>query len=315
MDRLSIIKAPAGIGKTSEYIEEKLGNDKSSKLVAAPTNELKNEIYNKIVAIFGAENVMETPILAKLKDKEIQEEIERLDKMGLYISKKKYLFKMKKELEAKENLTSREEADLKKITEYLDKNEQVNQFEGHIVTTHERLCYFGEETYNTHKIIIDEDPIKTMLKIRRISMEDLMKLSSSSIELMGIFGSRIIDIANAPYQQTIQMPEISTSQDKIEKAVNDEHFNFDVIGFAKSCCFLKYNPNKEIMENDEILKEGQYKPFENINDEIYFLEIKEFPSTDIAIFSATIEPLFYRQLLGCGFDIKEYDIGEVKLKR
>ena len=53
-------------------------------------------------------------------------------------------------------------------------------------------------------------------------------------------------------------------------------------------CFWKYNPNKEVMENDKELRvKGEKNPIPNAEDEIYLLEIKELPDYDIVLFSAT----------------------------
>ena len=89
MNKLSIVKAPTGFGKTFGYVNVALSNNSNSKLVVAPTNALKDEIYNEVVKNFGTDNVKKTPILEKLKDKEMQEVIEKFDKMGLFSTKKK----------------------------------------------------------------------------------------------------------------------------------------------------------------------------------------------------------------------------------
>ena len=69
MNKLSIVKAPTGFGKTFGYVNVALSNNSNSKLVVAPTNALKDEIYNEVVKNFGTDNVKKTPILEKLKDK------------------------------------------------------------------------------------------------------------------------------------------------------------------------------------------------------------------------------------------------------
>lgn len=148
--KVSIVKAPTGFGKTFGYVNEALSNDNRSKLVVAPTNDLKDEIYSEIVKKFGMNNVMKTPILEKLKDDEMQEVIDRFDKMGLFPTKKKYLNKKMKELEGKRDkgiISETEEIDLSNIRNYIQKNKEINNFEGHVVSTHERLFYFSEKFF------------------------------------------------------------------------------------------------------------------------------------------------------------------------
>ena len=121
MNKLSIVKAPTGFGKTFGYVNVALSNNSNSKLVVAPTNALKDEIYNEVVKNFGTDNVKKTPILEKLKDKEMQEVIEKFDKMGLFSTKKKYLNRKMKELETKRKdgtITETESIDLINIKNY-----------------------------------------------------------------------------------------------------------------------------------------------------------------------------------------------------
>lgn len=316
MSKLSIVKAPTGFGKTFGYVNEALSNDNKSKLVVAPTNDLKDEIYSEIVKKFGMNNVMKTPILEKLKDDEMQEVIDRFDKMGLFSAKKKYLNKKMKELEGKKDkgiISETEEIDLSNVRDYIQKNKEVNNFEGHVVSTHERLFYFSEKFFRNHSIIIDEDIMKTMLKIRKISMKELLELNMFLKDFNHIFENRILSIHSAPYKQTVQIAPIKVKTNEIEKALKDEYFDFDVMGFMNSCCFWKYNPKKEVMEEHIKLAEKQELNLKyNRDDEIYFLEKRDLPKVDTVIFSATIEPTFYKMLLFKD-DIEVFDIGEVEI--
>lgn len=317
MNRLSIVKAPTGFGKTFGYVNEALSNDNKSKLIVAPTNDLKDEIYNDIVNKFGTSNVMKTPVLGKLKNEEMQEVIDRFDKMGLFPAKKKYLNKIMKELEQKREegiITETESLDLSNIRSYIIKNKEVNKFEGHVVSTHERLFYFSEKFFKNHSVIIDEDIMKTMLKIRKISMRQLLELSTFSREFKEIFTNRILSIHSEPYQETVQIPPMKVKNSQIEKELKDEDFDFDVMGFINSCCFWKYNPNKEVMQEHKRLAEKQELSLKyNKNDEIYFLEKRDLPKVDTVIFSATIEPFFYKMLLFRD-GIEVFDVGEVEIK-
>lgn len=317
MNRVSIIKAPTGFGKTAGYIEKALNNNSKSKIVVAPTNDLKDEIYNNIVKKFGAGNVIKTPVLEKLKDDEMQEVIEKFDKMGLFVAKKKYLNKKKKELSQKREkgtITETEIIDLNNIKSYIDKNRKVNDFEGHIIATHERLFYFSEKVLKNHSVIIDEDIMKTMLKIRKISMKQLLELSMFSKEFKRIFDNRIWNVHSAPYNQTVQISPMKLKADEVEEALKDEYFDFDIMGFVNSSCFWKYNPNQEVMKEHEKLAEKQEVSINfNKDDEVYFLEKRELPNVDIVIFSATIEPSFYKSLLFRD-DIEVFEMGEVAIK-
>lgn len=313
--RLTIIKAPTGIGKSHAYIKYALGNGKCSKVVVAPTNDLKDQIFNDCVEKYGYSNFMKTPLIPKFKVEEIQERIENLYIMGLHSAVKRYLGKKKIELKKKNNKTAEEKEDLESIEYYLEQNKLVNKFEGNVITTHDRLFYFTDKFFSTHKIIIDEDIIKKSLKITKISMGDIASFNSRNYKIFNIMQDRIMQITNADYQKTVQLKYNDIKENAIIKEVKDGAYGFDIMAFLKAKAFWKYNPQKEKMENFIHLREnGDIKGFlPNPTDEIYFLEIRDLPKFDIVLFSATSNKSFYRNLFWA-FDVEEMDIGEIKLK-
>lgn len=317
MNVVNIVKAPTGFGKTMGYIKVALAPDKNSKIVCAPTNDLKEQIYRDAVLIYGTENIMQTPVLGKIKTKEIKDNVEKFDKMGLFCAKKKYLAKMKKALEGKNvfgTITEDEKSDLYKIIAYLDKNKLVSKFEGHVICTHERFFYFSKKFYRTHEPIIDEDILKTMLKVTRLSMSDIQELSSSSVKLREIFNDRVFELAYSDYEKTTQLKPLNTKQNIIEKEVKDEEFDFDVMGFVNACCYWKYNSNQEIMEEQRMFPQKRFTIPPNSTDEIYFLEKRDLPTVPkITIFSATANENLYK-LICFGEQVNVYDVGDVEIK-
>ena len=47
--KLIIVKAPTGLGKSHAYIDYALGDYKCSKVIVAPTNDLKDQIFNDCI--------------------------------------------------------------------------------------------------------------------------------------------------------------------------------------------------------------------------------------------------------------------------
>lgn len=313
--KLTIIKAQTGLGKSHAYIEYALADGKCSKLIVAPTNDLKDQIFNDCVAKYGYGNFMKTPKIPKFKVEEIQERVENLYAMGLHSAVKRFLSKKKVELKKKDKINKEEESDLQEIELYLEQNKRANKFEGNVITTHDRIFYFTSEFFNTHKIVIDEDIMKKSLKITKISMRDIMAFSSKNYEIFKVVQDRIMQITNADYEKTVQLTYNSVTENKIVKEVKDEVYDFDIMTFFKAKAFWKYNPRKEVMENLKSLRDGGdlKSCLPNSTDEIYFLEIRDLPLYDTVVFSATSDKGFYENLFW-GFDVKEFDVGEVKLK-
>ena len=148
--KLIIVKAPTGLGKSHAYIDYALGDYKCSKVIVAPTNDLKDQIFNDCITKYGYGNFMKTPKLPKFKVEEIQERVENLYAMGLHSAVKRFLNKKRTELKNKKKKTAEEKQDLQKIESYLEQNKIVNKFEGNVITTHDRLFYFTNKFFNNN---------------------------------------------------------------------------------------------------------------------------------------------------------------------
>lgn len=315
--RLVIVKAPAGLGKSTAYIEYGLAEGQRSKVIAVPTIDLKKQIYNDCAVKYGLDNFMQTPDLPKFKDKEIKETIDTYYKMGLHSSVKRFLHNKKKELEEKKNLQSDEKIDLSNITYYLEQNKLVNKFEGTVVTTQDRLFYFSEEFFKNHDIIIDEDILERVLKITKISMKDLLSFHCKDNDLYSKFYHRIMQITNADYERTTQLiDDNKVTENKVSKEVKEDVYDFDIMCVFEAKAFWKYNPSQEAMEFFKEARGKEKAPKEvtlpNSTDEIYFLEIKPLPQYDTILLSATVEENFYKRLFW-DFDIEVLNVGDVKL--
>lgn len=314
--KVTIIKAPAGLGKSRAYIEYGLTDDKCSKVIAVPTTELKEQIYNDCVIKYGCSRFMQTPEIPKFKVAEIKETVDNFYTMGLHSAVKRFLGRKKRELEKKSILQKEEKADLDKINKYLEQNKLVNKFEGTVITTQDRLFYFSKKFFNKHKIVVDEDILKRVLKITKISMKDLLSFNCKDNNIYSKFQSRIMQITNADYERTTQLIDNKVEESEVIKEIKDDVYNFDIMCVFSAKAFWKYNPKKEVMENfTELRANGEYTKeivLPNSTDEVYFLEIKPLPSYDIVMLSATIEENFYKRLFW-DFNIEVLDVGDVKL--
>lgn len=163
--KIHVIKAQTAIGKTHLYIEY-LKNTKQPSIIAVPTNKLKNEIYNECIA--AGINVIETPSIQEIKD-EIPEElynyIEHLYNTGNHKKVMKYLKSKVK--------------DVPVLKEFIDESKAIKNFNGHIITTHQKILYSSDEWLSNFNIIVDEDILKTMIKNQiLIEISDIEELLS-----------------------------------------------------------------------------------------------------------------------------------------
>lgn len=147
--QFQIIKSMTGAGKSYSYLKLMSENLNDRFLIAAPTNLLKNEIYNKAKEI--GINVEKTPSLFEIKseipDKE-RKVIEYLYKSGRNQDVHNYI----RSILYKNNIPS--------LNEYWENREKLKNFNGSVITTHRYLLNMDKKRLKEYNaIIIDEDII------------------------------------------------------------------------------------------------------------------------------------------------------------
>lgn len=162
-----MIKSQTGSGKTENIGKLLKSMIVGSYIIAVPTNDLKREEYKRLVNM-GVKDIKMTPELAELKDIDMEDTQKYYRDIGAWSKRKKYLEEQRERLKQKEkttDLTDDEKKDLCNIDRYLTENEEINQYFGHIVTTHERALNLHHNLVTSHSLIIDEDIlIKTCIK-------------------------------------------------------------------------------------------------------------------------------------------------------
>lgn len=151
-NKVYVIKAPTGIGKTELYLSLK------NTTVALPRHNLKAEVSERMKARGNRHEAI--PELPK-------ENEGFLSKLNSLYSKGHYegATALKKEM-AKHD---------KSMEEYLKKLDLIKDCDCTLLTTHERLLYTED---NNNQIVIDEDIIATLLKINKVSISDLIVISN-----------------------------------------------------------------------------------------------------------------------------------------
>lgn len=162
-----IIKAQTGIGKTNLYLSYLLHDKNRKFLIAVPTHKLKAEVYNKAISK-GINNIAYTPEMPVFTP-ETQEKINHIYAVGA----RKYALEIMSKMCGK---VPAEHPDYISLSSYLNALESIKDFDGHIITTHDRLLLQTQNSklLENREVIIDEDIMRTMLSTNSVNNKDIL---------------------------------------------------------------------------------------------------------------------------------------------
>lgn len=271
-NNIHIIKGQTGIGKSRIYIEMLEQSDKPY-IIAVPTHRLKDEIYDRCIE--KGYDVIKTPKLPDDIPFLIWAEIDRLYSIGANTSANKYIRRMA------------EEEQIPSLIQYMAELDKIRSFKGHIITTHDRFIFL-EHTAD-HNLIVDEDIIHVLLKINKVTVEDLLKIEQKSC--VHPFDEdevqrKLDDTLGANYKQIVNVYPV-TNMDYIEEDISD-HISSNVMGFLSSCVVYRYNTDADIMSSN------RYRD----SDIITYVNRHNLPNQKIVIMSATANENIYRAFFG-----------------
>lgn len=257
-DKVYVIKAPTGIGKSELYLNVK------DAIIAVPTHRLKNEIYQRMrCAGFEAVTTPEPPLLSTSQMRKLNGYYD----IGAYGSAAMYI----KYLAEKEGVVA--------AAKYLQDLATAKASSYSIVTTHERALFFND---NKRKLIIDEDIIPTLLKQDCVIIDDLRYLYRVAIrESYGSTLESLIDNAiKAPNNIITAMPSVlGVNSGKLELLIaNDRLISSNVLGFLKSQYFVK----RTVFGKDIL----------------FFINQRTLPQKKTIILSATANEYLYKKIFG-----------------
>lgn len=156
---VDVLKYVVGAGKTRMY--ETIG---AGYIIAAPTNELKDEIYNRMIAA-GNTDILKTSSLEGLSE-------ETLAKYNAFTSAG--MFK-----EATWFLYSLDGKELEIVKEHYKNLKACFNTNKTVVTTHAMYLNVGDK-FKHHTVIIDEDITKELVKVGSFTTEDIARLELAS---------------------------------------------------------------------------------------------------------------------------------------
>ena len=279
-----IIKAQTGIGKTNLYLDYILKSD-NKFIIAVPTHNLKMEIYNKAV-YKGISDIAYTPEMPELTQ-ELDEKIKHIYNIGAG----EYAIKILRD--TFHNMKP-EDHDYKVLSDYLESVEKIKDFEGHIITTHDRLLYMRNDNdlLSDREVIIDEDIIRTMLSIGYINNKEIQHMLDKGLFTQQVTKKFKSIIKNKGYRRYDYREDERISITNESLPIFDD-INADIVGLSESC--YTYNNGTET----------------------YFVKRKWLPCKKVIIMSATANEEIYKMLTH--YDVHFYSckmahyMGELKL--
>lgn len=260
-DKVFVIKAPPGIGKTELYLSLE------NTTIALPRHNLKAEVSGRISAKGNQHEVV--PELPK-ENEEFISELSSLYAKGHHEG----AIALKKEM-AKHN---------EPMAEYLKKLERIKNCDCTLLTTHERLLYVED---SNKQIVIDEDILTTLLKIDNVSINDLIAISNRTSlfpNLIKMVNNVEIGVVNSVPLDMLFEFALSTEERK-ELLKQIKEFTTNVIGFLNCSHWIKNSdgsisyitrrhlPQKKTIILSATANEYIYKKF--FGDRLEFIDIGE----------------------------------------
>jgi hypothetical protein len=233
-NKIYIIKTQTAIGKSSKLL--KLRNS----TLAFPTHKLKNEISDKMEVDY-----LVVPNLPVFTNRHINERIEALYRIGL--NNDVFLF-LNKIANPESNEYTIEDSILAK--EFLQVINEAKTTSKTVLTTHLRGLF---DPYSHETIIFDEDPINSLISIKKFELSDLFAIKNHEENKEDI--TQIIDIIEKTKPGVITKIYFNgINFDKIRAFITEFHSNTNLVQFFSAKAFYKdkLNPNiiHYLIQND-----------------------------------------------------------------
>lgn len=252
---IHILKAQTGIGKTNTLIHYLKTADMPC-VIAVPTHELKDEIYNK-ARNHGIENICCTPTLPEqVLSPEIMSEINHLFNIGAGQEVLRYLRTLLSDM-------NKSDKNYDVINEYLISSKQTVNYKGHIITTHAKLLTVSSDSFEGHQIIIDEDILRQVINTATVPVCDIRNVLYNKRAFKGEAWDKLYSLTHSL--------GYNIYDEIIEYGVNDlKGVNSNIYGLLKSS-IIYANP-----------------------ENVIFIDCKKLFNRKIIIMSATIDCELYK---------------------
>lgn len=227
--KIYLFKVPTSIGKT-----ELITNTNS--VIAAPTNDLKNEIGERMKV-----NYVMTPDPIEFEDSTLNNQMKYYYSIG---QPKKSMEVIHSVINPK-NIDYHSEMDVNKAKEYLKRLNDSYNTTSTVLTTHDRAVY---SEYNNDTLIFDEDPLKTLVSIKELKISDLFIVNQSikNKELEGVINK----LNSLSPLEIVKTPLFGINLDEIIQSVStfsNQEIGSNIFDFFSSDFMVKYNKDENIV--------------------------------------------------------------------
>jgi len=258
--KIYLFKLPTAIGKTSS-ITSCVG-----VTIAAPTNDLKNEISQRMNVVHHS-----TPDGIVFETEHLNNKLNYYYSIGLAGKATAVLHDMVNGT----GLVKYPQSDIDKATEYLNQLKNVYRSNETILTTHNRalLSDFKNDT-----LIFDEDPINSLLNIKSLEISDLVKIDNNSRDHNSSLKTTIDSLQDKPRGEIIETPVLSVDLDEVIDKVSKTTISSDIFSFYRSSYMMRDpgTPNT-----------------------VHYVVKKDLPlNKKVIILSATIPVYIYQKIYG-----------------
>ncbi len=271
---IHVIKSMTAAGKTTSYVKIMKENPEDCFLISAPTNLLKDEIYER--AKKTGIKVHRTPSLEQIKDSipdEIWDHIQYLYGSGQSRAVHAYIEKvLKKE-------------DISCLRKYMKQKERLRNHHGNIITTHRYLLNMSQRQLSRYDaVIIDEDIIfKSIIpnqcEIPKKELKELLKRISDRQLSKKI--KRLLKLSET--KSCIELDVIELDKNSGDDIIKEANSVFDIPSFCMAEKFYVCKASKDDSLEDDI---------------IYFLKPAVFKNVKYIMVSATADEKICRDYFG-----------------
>jgi hypothetical protein len=240
-----LLKAPTGSSKSTSTIDflKKNKEYRSGTIIAFPRHNLLQEFgellkKNKIAYKF----ILDVP---DLSSEILSKEIKSLYKRGFHSSVRQIFRKIG---ENNQKVIDRYDAhnDVYAIREFLKNNELVCKHNGLILATHQALVY--RDFTKVKRVIIDENPLDTLLKVHEIDYSAFKKIVANNLDLNSIYKDVISELDNLEEKENeLQFITVPGQIDLKKDRFSD--IDFDNLGYL-----LDADTLFPIFDNGKVIK-------------------------------------------------------------
>lgn len=221
--KIFIFKLPTGFGKTTELTNLK------GHVIAFPTHDLKEEVSGKMKVKY-----LMTPRLPEFEDKIINNKIANYFEMGLNEAVRKTLKSVAASSDVRTLINDQNAA-----KQYLTETGNRNDIETTLLSTHQRVLLAEK---NASTIIFDEDPIKDILSVNTLSLDDLLLINFHLPKEFKV--DTLIDQINAAEAGIVyQVQPIDVNRELLCETIAKNPVKSNVVKFFNSNAFCRNKRN------------------------------------------------------------------------